>query len=102
MKLSTHNPEIMKQPIVPASYFSAYPLKALNLPEPEKKSYLHIITPAGGKEKTKMKYSEKKHVFPMRNVYDEKGRVENLHQSPHQTQQDNMEEKDSEWFASYE
>jgi len=102
MKLLTHNPDIMKQALVPASYFSAYPLKALNLPETEKKSYLHIITPAGEKEKTKVKYADKKHVFPMRNVYNEIGTMENLPASPHQTTQDNMEEKDSEWFASYE
>ena len=102
MKLSTYNPHIMKKAIVPASFFSAYPLKALNLPEEEKKSYLHIITNTAGKEKEKKKYAEKENVFPMRNVYDEKGIQVIINHPLSQTTPDHIEDKDSDWFASYE
>jgi hypothetical protein len=102
MKLSTYNPHIMKKAIVPAPFFSAYPLKALNLPEQEKKSYLHIITNATGKDKEKKKYAEKENVFPMHNVYNEKGIPVVVNRPLSQTTTDHIEEKDSDWFASYE
>ena len=86
----------MKTPGQPNFYFSAYPLKVLNQQEPEKKSYLHIITKPSGKKK----YSEGLKVLPMVNPYsakDEARLSQNLN-----NYKDNIEERDSDWFASYE
>jgi hypothetical protein len=86
----------MKTPGQPNFYFSAYPLKVLNQKEPEKKSYLHIITKSTGKKK----YSEGLKVLPMVNPYsakDEARLSQNLNDY-----KDNVEERDSDWFASYE
>lgn len=87
----------MKTPGQPSFYFSAYPLKVLNQQEPEKKSYLHIIT----KPKGKKKYAEGLKVLPMVNPYTKKdeARLQDLNK---QNQPDNIEERDSDWFASYE
>jgi len=96
MKLSTLKPSTMKTPGQPNFYFSAYPLKVLNQQEPEKKSYLHIITKPSGKKK----YSEGLKVLPMVNPYsakDEARPSQNLN-----NYKDNIEERDSDWFASYE
>ena len=86
----------MKTPGQPNFYFSAYPLKVLNQQEPERKSYLHIITKPSGKKK----YSEGLKVLPMVNPYsakDEARLSQNLN-----NYKDNVEERDSDWFASYE
>ena len=87
----------MKSSSLPNFYFSAYPLKVLNQQESEKKSYLHIYT----KPKGKKKYAESLKVLPMVNPYTEKdeARLEDLGK---QHQPDNVEQRDSDWFASYE
>ena len=87
----------MKTPGQPSFYFSAYPLKVLNQQEPEKKSYLHIIT----KPKGKKKYAEGLKVLPMVNPYTKKDEAR-LQAVSKQNQPDNIEERDSDWFASYE
>lgn len=99
MKLATEKPLTMKATTQPNFYFSAYPLKALNQPEPEKDTHLRIITNPRGKRK---KYAESLKVLPMVNPYsakDEARLSENLNQHNHK---DNVEERDSDWFASYE
>jgi len=98
MKLILQKPSTMKAPGQPNFYFSAYPLKVLNQQEPEKKSYLHIITKSTGKKK----YAEGLKILPMVNPYsakDEARLSENLNNYTHK---DNVEERDSDWFASYE
>ena len=98
MKLLTQKTPPMKTPGQPNFYFSAYPLKVLNQQEPEKKSYLHIVTKPSGKKK----YSEGLKVLPMVNPYsakDEARLSQNLNNYNHK---DNVEERDSDWFASYE
>src|SRR4030095_1729291 len=97
MKLLLKNPPTMKSSSQPNFYFSAYPLKVLNQQEPEKKSYLHIHT----KPKGKKKYAESLKVLPIVNPYTEKdeARLQNLNK---QNQPDNVEQRDSDWFASYE
>jgi hypothetical protein len=98
MKLSSTKPLAMKTPGQPNFYFSAYPLKVLNQQEPEKKSYLHIISKPHGKKK----YSESLKVLPMVNPYsakDEARLSKNLNNYSHK---DHVEDRDSDWFASYE
>lgn len=87
----------MKSSSQPNFYFSAYPLKVLNQQEPAKKSYLHIYS----KPKDKKKYAEGLKVLPMVNPYTKKdeARLENI---TRQNQPDNVEQRDSDWFASYE
>jgi len=98
MKLLTQKPFTMKSPGQPNFYFSAYPLKVLNQQEPEKKSYLHIYTTAKGKRK----YAEGLKVLPMVNPYTQKDEAKLLKHIIKRTQPDNLEERDSDWFASYE
>jgi hypothetical protein len=98
MKLAMQKPSTMKTPGQPNFYFSAYPLKALKQQEPEKKTYLHIITKPNGKKK----YSEGLKVLPMVNPYsakDEARLSKNLNNYRHK---DHVEDRDSDWFASYE
>ena len=97
MKLLSPNPPTTKNPGRPSFYFSAYPLKVLNQQEPEKKSYLHIITKPNGKKK----YAESLKVLPMVNPYTEKDEMR-LQSINKQNQPDNIEQRDSDWFASYE
>ena len=98
MKLSSTKPFTMKTPGQPNFYFSAYPLKALNQQEPEKKSYLHIITKPNGKKK----YAESLKVLPMVNPYNQNDETRLLQNVIKQTHPDRVEERDSDWFASYE
>jgi hypothetical protein len=98
MKLLSTKPLTMKTPGQPNFYFSAYPLKVLNLQEPEKKSYLHIITKPNGKKK----YSESLKVLPMVNPYSAKDEAILSKNLNNYTSKDNVEERDSDWFASYE
>ena len=98
MKLLIKNPTTMKSPGQPNFYFSAYPLKALNQQEPEKKSYLHIYTKAVSKKK----YAEGLKVLPMVNPYSQKDEARLMQNVTKQNQPDNVEERDSDWFASYE
>ena len=98
MKLILPNPPTMKNPVQPSFYFSAYPLRVLNQKEPEKKSYLHIYTKPSGKKK----YAESLKVLPMVNPYTEKDEARLANNLNKQGQPDNVEERDSDWFASYE
>jgi len=97
MKLLSTKPSIMKSSSHPNFYFSAYPLKVLKQQEPEKKSYLHIYSKPDGKKK----YAEGLKILPMVNPYTEKDelRLQNLNKKTHP---DNVEDRDSDWFASYE
>lgn len=97
MKLLSPNPSLMKSSSRPNFYFSAYPLKVLNEKEPEKRSYLHIYT----NPKSKKKYAEGLKILPMVNPYTKKDE-ERLDHSGNQNQPDNIEHRDSDWFASYE
>jgi len=87
----------MKSSSQPNFYFSAYPLKVLNQQEPEKKSYLHIYS----NPKDKKKYAEGLKVLPMVNPYTKKDEAR-LQKITRQAQPDNVEQRDSDWFASYE
>ena len=97
MKLLLKNPSTMKSQGQPNFYFSAYPLKVIKEQEAEKKSYLHIYT----NPKSKKKYAESLKVLPMINPYTEKDEAR-LQDLGRQQQPDNVEERDSDWFASYE
>lgn len=88
----------MKTPGRPNFYFSAYPLKALNQQEPEKKSYLHIIS----KHKGKKKYADSLKVLPTINPYTQKDEARLTQDLNKQNKPDNVEDRDSDWFASYE
>ena len=77
-------------------YFSAYPLKALNLSEVEKKSYLHIYT----KSDKSLKKSINSNVLPMINPYPVH-KIENAVDVKIKPS-DHIEDRESDWFASYE
>lgn len=84
--------------ILPQStfYFSAYPLKALNLSEAEKKSYLHIYT----KRDKHIKLSVNSKILPMVNPY-----LETKIEAPVELNiklADQVEERESDWFGNYE
>ena len=98
MKLSIKNPPTMKTPGQPNFYFSAYPLKVIKGAETEKKTYLHIYT----KARDKKKYAEGLKILPMVNPYSQKDEAKLLQNLNKKTQQDNVEQRDSDWFASYE
>jgi len=88
----------MKSQGQPNFYFSAYPLKVIKERESEKKSYLHIYT----NPKSKKKYAEGLKILPMVNPYSKKDEARLLQSLNKQNQPDNVEERDSDWFASYE
>ena len=88
----------MKSQGQPNFYFSAYPLKVIKEQEAEKKSYLHIYT----NPKSKKKYAEGLKILPMVNPYSKKDEARLLQSLNTQNQPDNVEERDSDWFASYE
>ena len=98
MKRSIKNPSTMKTPGQPNFYFSAYPLKVIKEADAEKKSYLHIYTRPRGKKK----YAEGLKILPMVNPYSKKDEVRLLQSLNKKNQPDNVEERDSDWFASYE
>ncbi len=98
MKLILPNPPTMKNLVQPTFYFSAYPLKVLNQKETEKKSCLHIYT----KPRDKKKYAESLKVLPMVNPYTEKDEARLTNNASKHNQPDNVEHRDSDWFASYE
>ncbi len=99
MTMIQKNPSIMKSKSEPNYYFSAYPLKALNIPETEKKSnYLHIVTRPGNRKK----YAESANVLPMKNPYPEKTPPNIPDKKFSQKQSDHIDHRDSDWFASYE
>ena len=88
----------MKSQGQPNFYFSAYPLKVIKEQEAEKRSYLHIYT----NPESKKKYAEGLKILPMVNPYSKKDESRLLQSLNKQTQPDNVEERDSDWFASYE
>jgi hypothetical protein len=98
MKLLTQKPFTMKTPGQPNFYFSAYPLKVLNQKEPEKKSYLHVYTSPKGKKK----YAEGLKILPIVNPYSGQDEATLLKNEIKQNQPDNVDVRDSDWFASYE
>ena len=98
MKLSIKNPPTMKTPGQPNFYFSAYPLKVIKGSDTEKKSTLHIYTGS----RTKKKYAEGLKILPMVNPYSKKEETRLMQNLHIQNQPDNVEERDSDWFASYE
>ena len=98
MKTLLKIPSTMKSQGQPNFYFSAYPLKVIKEQDAEKKSYLHIYT----NPKSKKKYAEGLKILPMVNPYSKKDEARLLQSLNKLSQPDNMEERDSDWFASYE
>ena len=98
MKLLLKNPPTMKSSGQPNFYFSAYPLKVIKEQETEKKPYLHIYT----KPSNKKKYADGLKILPMVNPYSQKDETRLLQSINKHTQPDNIQERDSDWFASYE
>ena len=88
----------MKSSAQPKFYFSAYPLKAVKQTEEEKISYLHIQTNRNGK----VKYTGSLKVMPMVNPYSEKEEAELSKKIKNQADPNRIEERDRDWFASYE
>jgi hypothetical protein len=88
----------MKTPSQPNFYFSAYPLKVIKGSDAEKKSYLHIYSGS----RSKKKYAEGLKILPMVNPYSKKDETRMVQNLKMQNQPDNVEERDSDWFASYE
>lgn len=94
MKNTFKKPTAMKNfNRLPEFNFSAYPLKALNLPAEEKKSYLHIY-----KKQSKTKPLFHARILPMTLSQHEQA----VKEYKENKQNDNMEERESDWFASYE
>ncbi len=84
----------MKKKSEPNFYFSAYPLKVLNLPEAEKKSYLHIYRNKDGE----VKAAGRTKILPMVNPYKEtiaKKEVKKI-------QPDSVDNREADWFSNYE
>ena len=99
MKLSIKNPLTMKTPGQPNFYFSAYPLKVIkDQPESEKKSYLHLYS----RSRDKKRYAEGLKILPMVNPYSKKDEARLMGSLEKRDQSDHVEERDSDWFASYE
>lgn len=103
MKHLSVNPITMKSKNEPKFYFSAYPLKALNLPEENKKSCLHIYHDKNGH----INRAGRSKVLPMINPYKESivihdGAKARMQAAKKNNKHDNIQERDSEWFASYE
>ena len=98
MKPLLKNSSTMKSPGQPNFYFSAYPLKVIKGSDVEKKSYLHIYSGS----RNKKKYAEGLKILPMVNPYSKKDE-ERLSQNLNSyISKDNVEQRDSDWFASYE
>jgi len=77
-------------------YFSAYPLKALNLPAEEQKAYLHVYK----KQDKIIKRSVSSKVLPMIDAYKEPSSENSIEVK--NIQPDHIEERENDWFASYE
>ena len=97
MKILSENPNAMKSNQRQAKfYFSAYPLKALNLPAEEQKAYLHVY-----KNQDKIiKRSVSSKILPMIAAYKES--LSEISTEAKNIQPDHIEERESDWFASYE
>ena len=98
MKALLKKPSTMKTPGQPNFYFSAYPLKVIKDTDTEKKSYLRIYSRAGNKKK----YAEGLKILPMVNPYSKKDEARLMQSLAKGSQPDNVEERDSDWFSSYE
>jgi hypothetical protein len=98
MKPAIKNPPTMKTPRQPNFYFSAYPLKVIKGSDTEKKSYLHIYSGS----RNKKKYAEGLKILPMVNPYSKKDEARLMQNLNMLNRPDNIEERDSDWFASYE
>ena len=84
----------MKSKREPNFYFSAYPLKALNLPATEKKTYLHIYRNKDGEVKAGGTTKILPMVLPKKEVI-----------TPKQQKKwppDTIDQKDAEWYNNYE
>ena len=82
----------------PNFYFSAYPLKNIPGNEKENKTYLHLKTQPAEKKK----YAENAKVLPMKNPYSKADETRLTNKPVRKIINDKIEERDSEWFASYE
>src|SRR6187402_463731 len=98
MKALLKKPSTMKTPGQPNFYFSAYPLKVIKDSDTEKKSYLHIYSRLGNKKK----YAEGLKILPMVNPYSKKDEARLMQSLDKRSQPDNVEDRDSDWFSSYE
>lgn len=77
-------------------YFSAYPLKALNLPQEEQKKYFHLYKQ---QDKT-IRRTLPATVMPMM-LSSELINAENSN-SPNHPSPDHIEVQDTDWYVSYE
>jgi hypothetical protein len=85
----------MKSSAQSSLYFSAYPLKALKLPEAEQSSYLHISSKATDKKR----FNSRLFVMPMADPYREEESNEAIERTNHS---DKIQSFDAEWFNNYE
>jgi len=97
MKTIFKNPSIMKNlNREPVFNYSAYPLKALKLPQEEKKTYLHIYKKESKKNKPIL-YTK---ILPM-TLADHNKAVQE-YKDAKKNKADNIEDRETDWFASYE
>lgn len=85
----------MKSSAQSSLYFSAYPLKALKLPEAEQSSYLHINSKATDKKR----FNSRLLVMPMADPYREE---ENNESAVRKNNPDHIQSFDTEWYNNYE
>jgi hypothetical protein len=85
----------MKSSVQSSLYFSAYPLKALKLPEEEESTYLHISS----KGNDKKRFNNRLFVMPMADPYreEEYSEMEERKDNP-----DHLKSFDTEWYNNYE
>ena len=98
MKLSIINPATMKKFTEPNFCFSAYPLRVLKQNETDNKSFLHIHTSKHGLKK----YVVNAKVFPMINPYPVNAAEQTKNRIANRQDPDSVQERDAEWFSSYE
>jgi hypothetical protein len=85
----------MKSSAKSSLYFSAYPLKALKLPEAEQSSYLHISSKATDRKR----FNSRLFVMPMADPYREE---ENNEPAVRKNNPDHLQSFDTEWYNNYE
>jgi hypothetical protein len=86
----------MKSSAQSSLYFSAYPLKALKLPESEESSYLHISS----KGNDKKRFNNRLFVMPMADPYREDEKNETAERKNNNP--DHLQSFDTEWYNNYE
>ena len=84
----------MKSKSEPNFYFSAYPLKALNLPATEKKTYLHIYRNKDGE----IKAGGRVKIVPMALPKKETAVVKPIKK----VDTDSVDHREADWFSNYE